>query len=391
MLKEKGNLKLGILGGGQLAKMLASAAQNLGLNPVILANKKSDPAAQICPQTVLGSIHTEESLRAFFPKIDRVIFENEFVDTTLLEKVASHFEVKFSPDLSAIEMLKNKIHQKKILQELEIPSAKYFIFPHKASISSWLDQVETLMDHKKFVLKWSTLGYDGKGTLLPNTREKAIQFCEEAVETGVEFFAEQYIPFKQECAILGCYSTKGEFKSYPLVLSEQWKGICRTVIGPASKFGIENRIEELAAEYAQRLAKRLNLYGIFAIEFFISEEGHLLVNEIAPRVHNTGHYTLDYSETSQFENHIRATLGIKLGNTGPNVPSFLMYNLLGPRSSIAKTNDLFQELPDKMHLHWYNKEPWKPYRKLGHVNASCKDPKKMEELKENIKKRFEDF
>lgn len=326
---------IGILGNGQLAKMLLPAAKKLGV-----------------PAFALGEI-TPGTLKALFSRVSHVLFENEFLDCAMLRNSARGTKVEFMPKLEVLELVQDKLEQKKLLEKLKIATAPFKVLatpPAQASSA---------------VLKWSRMGYDGKGVLLcdATTRPRDIQlFFSEAKTRGAKVYSEERIAFRRELAIVAARSTTGEFCAYPLVISEQENGICKKVYGPATSLGVDTAIEKTAVEWARQIAEHLQLVGAFALEFFEDPARGLLVNEIAPRVHNSGHYTLDGCETSQFENHVRACLGMALGKT-TSAPVFAMINLLGPGAAAAPSP------ATGVHVHWYGKTEVRPRRKMGHLNA----------------------
>lgn len=327
--------------------MLAKAAFRLGHRPVVLAGSPDEPAAQICPDAIIGHWNDPDALKRFLGKADTIAFENEFVPRSAFEAAGiAADDSRFWPRLSAMYLLQDKLSQKRVLDELKIPTAPYRL---------WAGG-----DPSGLVLKWSRMGYDGKGIWFSGDLPK---FLEGAKAAGAEVYAEQRVAFRRELAIVACRSRTGEFVSYPLVISEQDHGICRRVMGPATSLGVKPSLEIQAAAAARKLAERLDLVGAFAIEFFETEKGELWVNEIAPRVHNTGHYTQDAADSSQFENHWRAILGLPLGSTR-TAPAFVMLNLVGgpakPRLPVATAG---------ANLHWYGKTEFRPGRKLGHLNA----------------------
>jgi 5-(carboxyamino)imidazole ribonucleotide synthase len=194
------------------------------------------------------------------------------------------------------------------------------------------------------------------------------------------------VKFERELAIVACRSTTGEFSSYPLVVTEQRNGICFTVTGPAIAVGVNKAHESLARSYAQKLGEKLDLHGVFAIELFETASGEVFVNEIAPRVHNSGHCTQNSALTSQFENHWRAVLGMPLGSVD-SASGFAMVNLLGPEK-----RNVVESLPatdSRMHLHWYGKKESRPRRKLGHLNGVVEQSKDLASLVQEMKSRVE--
>jgi 5-(carboxyamino)imidazole ribonucleotide synthase len=382
--------RVGILGGGQLARMLVEAALRLGLRPLVLAGAADEPAAQLCPAAVLGTWHDVPVMRRLFRQVECVTFENEFVPCETADEAARGTAVQFLPGLGAIFGLQDKIRQKEILARLGIPSAEYLTLPKEArkpaGRAAWLDEVARRFG-EEYVLKWAQLGYDGKGTHLaepgPAGRAAAEAFAADAVKRGVPLFAERRVRYRREVAMVAAYSIDGELATWPLVISRNRAGICRWVMGPATRLGVDPKLQSQAQGFARLLAVDLKLYGVFAIEMFETEDGRLLVNELAPRVHNTGHYTQDAAATSQFENHWRALLGLGLGDTRCD-SAFVMLNLLGPAGAPGPAPDherrSFPKLPGEAHLHWYGKTELRPGRKLGHVNATLADPARCEGL-----------
>jgi 5-(carboxyamino)imidazole ribonucleotide synthase len=235
------------------------------------------------------------------------------------------------------------------------------------------------------VFKWSKYGYDGKGTLIVSKDQQSAsaleitEFCDRALERGAGVYAEKKMNFKRELAVIGVQSVLGEFISYPLVVSEQQGGICKTIRGPASSLGVDPRFESFADRYARKLAQSGEIFGCFAIEMFETDQGELFVNELAPRVHNSGHYTQDAGRTSQFENHWRALLGLPLGDTRC-APAFVMRNLLGPAGILSAPADVLPVPPREVRAHWYGKTAVKAGRKMGHLNAVGANSGEIESL-----------
>lgn len=375
--------RIGVLGGGQLARMLAEAAARLGLTPVIFTSAADDPASQIAPETVVGSTMDEAALASFFRSVPTVIFENEFVDVPLLARASEGAGVHFVPGLPTIARLQDKLEQKHILAAARVA--------HPETIEPEPDENRRAFIARVLgrwpagaVLKWSRLGYDGHGVFFlgaDSPQDVVENFIERGEAAGGVVYAEERIDFTRELAMIATAShDQHELVTYPLVISRQERGICRLVTGPAVLLGVPPELERAAAEACARVADAAKVVGTFAIEFFETRDGRLLVNEIAPRVHNTGHYTLDAAATSQFENHVRAATGLPLGEPRC-APAFGMLNLLGPEGvSMAASNiDLPQPLPGS-HLHWYGKQQLRPRRKLAHLNCSATSPAELADL-----------
>lgn len=370
--KKPKTAQLGILGGGQLALMLASAAVRLGLRPVVFSDSALSPAASVFAGSIIGSMHDAQALNNFISKVDVVIFENEFVDCDVLKEAASSFDVKFFPGLQAIQLVQDKLQQKELLQKLDIRTSDFLALNLENAINEELQRV--VDEFGPCVLKWSKLGYDGKGVFFLEDSidglSRAKSFCKKAIALGSEVYAERFVAFARELAVIGVFSTTGELRFYPVVVSEQENGICSRVFGPARSFGLSEPNEKRVQEYVRRIAKSLNLVGAFGVEFFETSDGNILVNEIAPRVHNSGHYTQDACRIDQFENHIRAVLGYPLGCTDAARP-FAMMNILGPDHGEGQLTSNLIPIPSaSVHLHWYGKAAITPRRKLGHLNAN---------------------
>ncbi|MEW6056407.1 MAG: 5-(carboxyamino)imidazole ribonucleotide synthase [Bdellovibrionota bacterium] len=388
----KKNTKIGVLGGGQLSQMLCEAAPGLGIHTLVLAEDPRSPAARCADELIVGSSADEKNLSELCKRSPIVVFENEFVDCKSLVKASSKGKIHFVPSLEAIERLQDKANQKRILRNLNIMTAEFEEYPMTHDLRDWLGFIDRRFPGG-FVLKWARYGYDGKGVFIVQSLSRQIDqilgFCQNALNRKVSVFAEKKIKYMRELAMVGCVSSEKKIIYYPLVISEQKDGICYKVMGPAVALGVDPKLENLAREVVSKIADHLDLVGCFAIEFFQSEAGELLVNEIAPRVHNSAHYTQEACHVSQFENHLRAAARLPL--VEPEVKGvFAMYNLLGPRGAAKTANPQFDlSLPAGVKLHWYGKSEMRPGRKLGHLNAVAKDRQKLEELCGHIEKLVE--
>lgn len=367
MAKSSASVK--ILGGGQLALMLAESARSLGVEVVSLALSNEDPVAKIFRQTLVGSLSDKDFLQHFLSRPGPTIFESDFLPYDLLRPLATSDCI---PSLKTMEHLSDKLEQKKVLAEAGIESPGFEAMSPQEEALGFIERVSKRWP-RGFVIKWARGGYDGKGVLISSSDNsvQATQFVEAARGRGVEVFAEEKIVFVRELAQVCVYARGGEFKFYPLVVSKQKSGICDFVFGPAQLSNAAHRSYEKILSGLQRLAKSQNLFGCFALEMFETFDGHILANEIAPRVHNSGHFTLSCSLTSQFENHIRAILGMPLGET-KTAEFFLMKNILGSRSvEIAQPP---RTPNDEWQLKWYEKNSMRPGRKMGHINLVRAEP-----------------
>ncbi len=368
--------------------MLAEAALRLGLRPVVLAKGPLDPAARLVRDAMYGSYEDIDLLRRFLGEVELVAFENEFIPSELLQQ-ARHNKTYFMPELDTLRRLQDKIAQKRALQSIAVPTAEMITLDEGERIQPWLEKVDAAYN-QRFVLKWARTGYDGKGVFiagepqpLSHRREQLDSFCKAAIERGSAVFAEPYVPFKRELAIVACQSTNGEFKTYPTVIIEQPRGVCRWVKGPATALGTSKTLEDEAIRYAKKIADDFKLQGTFAVEFFESEDGSLFVNEISPRVHNSGHFTQDAAVTSQFENHWRALLGLPLGEMNTHA-AFAMLNVLGPQNT--KPVWRLPPITSRLHLHWYGKADLLPGRKLGHINGHVRSVQEFADLIEEMER-----
>lgn len=398
--------EVGILGGGQLARMLAESALRLGLKPIVYTDDVDGPASEICVDVAPGKISDAPSLKAFVSRVPLVAFENEFVDCKQLRASTSTPDSKFFPNLKAIEVLQDKLEQKKLLKKLGIATSPFIELVSNKGASDEIKRGLTSLAGD-IVLKWSRQGYDGKGVKVvhadrPQDLASAIPFVESAWTRGIPVYAEKKVDFVRELAVIGCAgragsaSAQAEFVTYPLVISEQENGICKEVVGPAIHLGVARELQDQARDAAQKLAKEVGLIGSFGVEFFESRSGELLVNEIAPRVHNTGHYSQNAFPVSQFENHWRAILGLPLfdplANPQASAPFFAMLNLLGP-DGVSRTS-ASSPLPiagAHSQLHWYGKKEIRPGRKLGHINGVADSAESLAQLLKELKECESDW
>ncbi|MES2769912.1 MAG: 5-(carboxyamino)imidazole ribonucleotide synthase [Bdellovibrionota bacterium] len=394
-------LTLGILGGGQLAQMLVENSPFSDLEISIFTKDLECPAKYTAGQLFKGDIKDEESLRRFFSKVNFITFENEFIDVEALGKIKNEFpKVFILPSIPNIQITQNKLSQKFLFQKLNLPTSPFKGFDPKIDqLLPWLRT--TAFGHKNgFVLKRAMGGYDGKGNHVVKTLgelEKASEFCQKAIGEGTTVYAEEFVTFEKELAQVYTRSLNGDFIAYPLVISEQEKNVCKLVYGPATEFDIPKEIETETSAMGKKIGEELKFVGTFAIEYFYVN-GKILINEMAPRVHNSGHYTLDAAPVNQFENHLFACLGSKLKSPS-TYPYFAMRNILGPEG-LEKTfekdvKEKFKKTEDAK-VYWYNKTKTSSYRKLGHINTISMTKtdlmlkiKLMEEIETNFWKNYE--
>lgn len=350
--------------------MLVEAAPDRKIQ--VLSRDSTSPAAQVTSGKVYSSL--ADCLR----ESQTVIFENEFVDVAELRKLNAGERARFVPTLEVIGKLQDKLEQKRALEAARIPCARY-LAQAGMGLAEFLAKASARLG-PELILKWARLGYDGKGVFFhsPGREAEARAFAAAAQAAGVELFAEARIAFTRELAMTSARGQGGETVHYPAVETRQSRGICHVVVGPARELGLSAEREREIAQWMARLADQLGLEGAFAFELFETDEG-VLVNEIAPRVHNSSHYTQDAADVSQFALHLQAAEGRKLAPPRCQ-PFFGMLNLLGPAgvelaaAPPAITSEWQAQLAARgFRLHWYGKAGVRPGRKLGHVNFVAAD------------------
>jgi 5-(carboxyamino)imidazole ribonucleotide synthase len=341
-------LKVGILGGGQLARMLAMDGFRLGLDVHVFAANINESGAQVCPHSQIGKVDDVGNVTSFLLDLPFATIESEFLDTKVLE--ASIGSTKLHPVPKILEILQDRLTQKELLEKHNIATAPF---------QAWNKEVPAENLFKKFddgfVLKKRRFGYDGYGTFVFRKTEPAPQVRHDPVG----YIAEELIPFKRELAFSIARNENGDFAVFPLVETKQEDSRCVWVKGPVK----HQEFDSIVTKFKQ-LLKKIEYCGILAVELF-DHKGELLVNELAPRVHNSAHYSINALSMSQFEAHWRAVLNWPLKDPEPLERGFAMVNLLGedPRALI----DLSSEA--KGWLHWYGKQENRPGRKMGHLNT----------------------
>ncbi|MDF5707773.1 MAG: 5-(carboxyamino)imidazole ribonucleotide synthase [Nostoc sp. S4] len=357
--------RVGIIGGGQLAWMMADAARKLEVELVVQTPSENDPAVSIAQEIVFAPVDDASATEILAKKCDVITFENEFVNLNALS-VLTEQGVCFRPRLKVLTPLLDKYHQRCYLSNLGLPVPQFFA----------LDEVENLKSKIEYlgfpvVLKSRRHGYDGQGTFIiqdfTNLQEKLN--CDLIKNSNKSLFLlEEFVPFERELAVIATRSLEGEIVTYPVVETQQEQQVCRRVIAPAEI--TPNQVAEIKA-IAHTLLNNLQAVGIFGIELFLRADGKVLVNEIAPRTHNSGHFSLDACETSQFEQQLRAVCGLPLGNPDLQCAGAVMVNLLGYENSDSDYRSQRQQIIriPQAHVHWYGKTQSRPGRKLGHVTV----------------------
>ncbi len=337
-------MKVGILGAGQLGRMLALAGYPLGLEFVFYDRDPEACAGQV-GKLVVGEFDDKEKLTTFAQQVDIVTVEFENIPMAALKHVAQYVPVYPNPD--AINVAQDRFIEKQFFKSLGIPTPEFYAVGDAAALA---DVVAIHRDG--LVLKSRRLGYDGKGQLLVDSSASAADAW--ASLGQVPLIAEQRMKFAREVSIIAVRDHRGDFRFYPLIDNLHKKGILKR-----SEVSLHDSLQAKAEDYAQRVLTELNYVGVLALEFF-DVDGELVANEMAPRVHNSGHWTIEGAITSQFENHLRAILNWPLGDT--HVPALCtMFNVIGDQPD----TELLLKVPDA-YFHSYGKEA-RSGRKLGHV------------------------
>ena len=360
--------RVGIIGGGQLAWMMAPGAAALDLKLVVQTPNATDPAVAIAAETVLAGVADAAATAKLASRCDVITFENEFIDLPALQALAADGTACFYPQLTALEPLLDKASQRAYCQTLGLPTPNFVSLtvepgesPDTTVMAAAIAQVGL-----PAVLKTCRHGYDGQGTFILHDLAEILSTWQKLGHQPI--LLEAYVPFERELAIMAARSQTGEIITYPVVETQQIEQVCRRVIAPAPvSDGVKIAVESMA----RSLMEKLGVVGIFGIELFLTPDGQVLINEIAPRTHNSGHYSLDACETSQFEQQLRAVSGLSLGAATMTCPMAVMVNLLGYETStddyLDKRHQL-ERLPNTA-VYWYGKTEARPGRKLGHVTV----------------------
>ena len=364
---------LGIIGGGQLGMMMTEAAQNLPneiSKIIVLDPTENCPAAQMGAHQIIADFKNKDAIVELSQKSDIITYEIESGDSDVLKSVEKNAKINPSPE--TLKIIQDKFLQKTFLKENQIPVADFIEINN-------IEDVKTGMNSFGYpaLLKARRDAYDGRGNFKINSEDeiqKAFDYFK-----GQKLLLEKFIPFKMEVSVIASRNTKGQIKTYPLVENIHEENILRETIAPAR---VSDEIIKKAESIANSTMTVLKGAGVFGIEMFVTQENQIIINEIAPRVHNSGHHTLQSSETSQFEQHLRAILGLELGSTKLLHPT-IMYNILGSKSFEGKYLPLELTEPN-VFLKMYGKEISKPSRKLGHFNLVAKENETIDQLLEKL-------
>jgi 5-(carboxyamino)imidazole ribonucleotide synthase len=353
---------VGVIGGGQLARMMQPAAIGLGIRLRVLAARPDESAAQVIPDVVIGRHDDMAAVRGFARGCDVVTFDHEHVPTEILDRLVED-GVPVRPGAGALLHAQDKAVMRERLSAIGVPCPDWRRVADAGDVARFAAD----MGGWPVILKATRGGYDGKGVWRIADAAEAGRVVDGAAARGVELIAERLMPFERELSAQVARSPHGQAVAYPVVETVQREGICREVYAPAP--GLSDAWAAEAQRIALTIAKELDVTGMLAVELFQAADGSLAVNELAMRPHNSGHWTIDGAVTSQFENHLRAVLDLPLGTPTAHAPVVVMANVLGL--------DLPEVYPAYLHcmardpglkIHMYGKGV-KPGRKIGHVTV----------------------
>lgn len=356
--------RIGIVGGGQLGRMLTLAARKMGFEVIVLDPTPQSPAGQVADEQIVADFKDGNAIRSLAQKADFVTFEIELADEEALQDLARS-GAKINPAPATLSFIKDKLAQKEFLKKWHIPTADFSAVETKGDIVRLAGEFGYPL-----VLKARFDGYDGRG----NAVIEDVTEIDAALAklSGRKLYAEKFVPFTKELSVVAARALDGSIATYPVAETIHRNNICLEVLAPAPVPGLTR---SWAEQIARRVLGRLEGAGVFGIEMFLVQsdigEPKVLVNEIAPRVHNSGHHTIEACATSQFENHVRAVTGMPLGDASLGVPAAVTVNILGDRTGPAAARGVEEALKiPGVAVHIYGKAETRPERKMGHVTAT---------------------
>jgi 5-(carboxyamino)imidazole ribonucleotide synthase len=353
--------RIGIIGGGQLAKMTAQAAFQLGCDVVVLERQENFPAHSLDTDFVLGDWDDPACLLPLAAKVDVLTLENEFVDAGALAVLEAEGH-KLIPGSQCIRVVQDKLWQKQALHNAGLPVPRFVDTPNPQAVLAAAEKLGW-----PILLKKRRNGYDGKGNATVKS-EKDIEAAWRMLGGQVNLlYVEEFCSFDRELAVMITRGQDGTEVAYPVVDTVQRDHVCHLVMAPAK---VSSDVAACAAEIAKRAVAAIGGVGTMGVELFLASTGEILINEMAPRVHNSGHYTIEACVCSQFENHVRAVLGWPLGSTAMRAPAAAMINLLGVADGNGEPLNLSEALRvEGAHVHIYGKTRSSRGRKMGHLTA----------------------
>ncbi|MGA7834651.1 MAG: 5-(carboxyamino)imidazole ribonucleotide synthase [Acidimicrobiales bacterium] len=353
--------RVGVAGAGQLARMMGEAAGALDLELTVLATSFEDSAVSTCDHVLVGSATDEEALRSLAEEVEVITFDHELVDLEVLGALERSGAV-LRPSPSALRYSVDKAFQRRAFREHGLPVPRFLAVESSRDerLSSFLDSLVTAP-----VIKASRGGYDGRGVVIASSREEALAAIDEMAVRG-EVVVEEQMILRGEVAQLVARATSGELRAYPVVTTVQREGMCAEVHYPSE---LDETTLADAARLSVEIARLVKGVGIMAVEYFVTDAG-LVINEIALRPHNSGHWTIEGTSTSQFTQHLRAVSGLELGDVDVLSPAAVMVNVVGAEQ--PGSLEAARAVPGTF-VHDYGKA-WRPGRKLGHVTALDDEP-----------------
>ena len=370
------DFKLGILGGGQLGRMLLAETQKFDIHTAVLESNKNAPCAAICNEFVVGNLLDFDAVYNFGKKVDLLTIEIENVNLDALDRLEAE-GLKIFPKPKDLRIIQSKAIQKKFYLNHQIPTAAFHHFEYFKELKQSYENKSITFP---FVWKAARFGYDGNGVKVVRNIEDLNRLPNE------ECITEELIPFKNELAVIVARNEDGETKTYPVVEMEFHPEANQVeyVICPAR---IDSKIAEKAREVALKVVNDLDFIGLLAVEMFQTKEDEILVNEIAPRPHNSGHYSIEASYTNQFEQHLRSVLNLPLGSTTSKVAG-IMVNLVGEEGFSGQV--IYQNIEKIIKIegvtpHIYGKKETRPFRKMGHVTIVNSDIDVARKIAQKVK------
>jgi 5-(carboxyamino)imidazole ribonucleotide synthase len=350
---------IGILGGGQLARLLALKCHELGLPVAIYSSSQHDPAAQVTSEWTQGALTDAKALSTFLSSCSVATFESEFLDAALLGDLSRKSGVEIFPSPALMGALQDRLTQKMLLDRHRLPTSPFHNVKNEAAARLAFKDFEG-----EVVFKKRRFGYDGYGTFVVRNEVSLKKFLALLANEEHGFIAETFISFKRELAFMVARSRNGDVIRFPFVETHQENSRCLWVKGPIKPSA---KLEKIGRA-AEKFLNDIDYVGVMGLELFETKEGYL-VNELAPRVHNSGHYTIDATHIDQFSAHLLAIIGAPLSSPKLLSPGFAMMNLLGQGSQTPSWT-----LPRDLHLHWYGKSENREGRKMGHYTVLASSP-----------------
>ena len=360
---------LGIIGGGQLGMMLTEAAQNMKeeiSKIIVLDPTENCPASKVGAEQIIADFKDKNAIKKLSELSDIITYEIESGDSDTLKKLEEYTEI--SPSPGHPKNYSRQITTKAVFAKERHPCGRICKIENKEELGQMIDKMGLPL-----LLKMRKDAYDGRGNYKINSKSD----IDDALDlfSGKSLMVEKFIKFEKEVSVIAARNTKGEIATYPVVENIHENNILKMTIAPGR---VSENVKKQAEQIAEKTMEVLHGAGVFGIEMFVTSDDEVLINEIAPRVHNSGHHTLQSSDTSQFEQHLRAILGMNLGDVSIKSPT-IMYNILGPATFQGEYNVLCPK-KNNIFLKMYGKLESKPQRKIGHINIVDKDNSGMNEL-----------